>query len=472
MAESASAVTPRVGRTAGPRRLKALHFASVAALGGFLFGYDTAVINGAVNAIRDHFHIDAVATGITVAIALLGSAVGAWFAGSLADRFGRLLAMRLAAVLFCISAIGSAIPFSAWDLGFWRLVGGVAIGMASVIAPAYIAEIAPASQRGKLGTLQQLAIVLGIAISQVVDWAIAEAAGGATQPLGMLSAWQWMLGVAAVPAVLYGILSFTIPESPRHLVATGRSGQARDVLASLESSDVDTRLSEIQASLRSDRKPRLSDLKAKGTALLPIVWIGIGLSMLQQLVGINVIFYYSSALWQSVGINEDSSLLLSMSTQIFNIAGTVVALVLLDRAGRRPLLLTGSIGMAITLAAAAFSFAQAQVVNGEPTMPDPYGVVALVAAHAFVFFFAISWGPAVWVLLGEMFPNRIRASGLAVAAAAQWVTNWLVTVTFPSLSELSLSGAYVGYTAFAALSIYFVWKWIPETKGRTLEEMG
>ncbi|GAA2353287.1 sugar porter family MFS transporter [Saccharopolyspora halophila] len=471
MSESANAAIHGSGKRAGPGRLKALHFASVAALGGFLFGYDTAVINGAVTAIQEHFQIDAVATGVTVAIALLGSAAGAWWAGTLADRFGRLFAMRLAAILFLVSAIGSAVPFTAWDMSWWRLVGGVAVGMASVIAPAYIAEIAPAERRGRLGTLQQLAIVLGIALSQVANWAIARAAGGAGSALGPLDAWQWMLLAEAVPAIIFGVLTFTIPESPRHLVANGKSEDAHAILRSIEPDDAELRLSEIQDSLDRERKPRLADLRNKATVLLPLVWIGIVLSMLQQLVGINVIFYYSSALWQSVGINEDSSLLLSLSTQVFNIAGTLVALALLDRAGRRPLLLTGSVGMTLTLGAAAFAFSHAGVVNGEPAMPDPYGMIALVSAHAFVFFFAISWGPVVWVLLGEMFPNRIRAAALAVAAAAQWLTNWLVTVSFPSLSELSLTGAYIGYTAFAALSIYFVWKWIPETKGRTLEEM-
>ena len=255
--------------------------------------------------------------------------------------------------------------------------------------------------------MQQLAIVLGIALSQVANWAIAAAAGGAGSALGPLDAWQWMLMAEAAPAILFGILTFTIPESPRHLVANGKSEDARAILRSIEPQDTDQRLAEIQDSLDREHKPRLADLRSKATALLPIVWIGIVLSMLQQLVGINVIFYYSSALWQSVGINEDSSLLLSLSTQVFNIAGTLVALALLDRVG-------------------------------------------LVSAHALMFFFAISWGPVVWVLLGEMFPNRIRAAALAVAAAAQWLTNWLVTVSFPTLSELSLSGAYVGYTVFAA----------------------
>ncbi|KGI79803.1 major facilitator transporter [Actinopolyspora erythraea] len=472
------------------RPLRTAHFASVAALGGFLFGYDTAVINGGVTAIRETFGVGAVVTGLAVAMALIGSAVGAWYAGTLADRYGRLVTMRTAAVLFLLSAIGSALPFTVWDFTLWRLLGGVAVGMASVIAPAYIAEIAPARNRGRLGTLQQLAIVLGIAISQVVNWGIAGMAGGAAEPLLGLDAWQWMLAVEAVPAVLYGVLAFTIPESPRYLVMRGQLSRAHQVLSTTEEGDLDERLDEIRESVVNDHRPRVRDLRRAGTGLFPIVWIGIVLSVLQQFGGINVIFYYSSALWQSVGIDESSSLLLSLSTQFFNILGTVIALLLLDRVGRRPLLLTGSVGMTIMLGLATYAFSHASTVDGEPNLANPYGPMALVAAHVFVFFFAISWGPVVWVLLGEMFPNRFRAPALAVAAAAQWLATFLIpatfpplseislsmtylgyTATFPPLSEISLSMTYLGYTAFAALSVWFVLKWVPETKGRTLEDM-
>ena len=461
--------------SSGPRPrshpLRTVHFATVAALGGFLFGYDTAVINGAVTAIQSNFEVGAVVTGLVVATALIGSALGAWNAGTLADRYGRLATMRTAAVLFLLSAIGSALPFTIWDFTLWRLVGGVAVGMASVIAPAYIAEISPAGSRGRLGSLQQLAIVLGIAISQAVNWIIAGAAGGAEEPLLGLDAWQWMLAVEAIPAVLYGLLAFTIPESPRYLVTRGRTDSARQVLSTTEGGDVGTRLAEIQQSVANDHRPQVRYLRNTRTGLLPIVWVGIVLSALQQFVGINVIFYYSSALWQSVGIDESNSLLLSLSTQIFNIAGTVLALIVLDRVGRRPLLLTGSVGMAVMLAVATYAFSHAGTVDGEPNLADPYGPMALIAAHVFVFFFAISWGPVVWVLLGEMFPNRFRAPALAVAAAAQWLANFAITATFPPLSEISLSMTYLGYTAFAAVSVWFVLKWVPETKGRTLEDM-
>ncbi|MEV7420774.1 MFS transporter, partial [Streptomyces sp. NPDC089919] len=199
---------------------------------------------------------------------------------------------------------------------------------------------------------------------------------------------------------------------------------------------------------------------------------GIGLSVFQQLVGINVIFYYSSSLWQSVGIDPTSSFLYSFTTSIINIIGTVIAMIFVDRIGRKPLALIGSAGMAVALGCAAWAFSYKTDVNGDISMPETQGVIALVAAHVFVLFFALSWGVVVWVLLGEMFPNRIRAAALGVAAAAQWVANWVITVSFPTLSDWNLSGAYIMYACFAVLSIPFILKWVPETKGKALEEMG
>ncbi|GIH99643.1 sugar porter family MFS transporter [Planobispora takensis] len=449
---------------------------AAAAIGGFLFGYDSAVINGAVTGIQKHFGVGPVETGFVVAIALLGSALGAWIAGGLADRWGRTKAMQLAAVLFAISSVGQALPFATWDLAMWRVLAGVGIGMASVIGPAYIAEVAPPAYRGRLGSFQQLAIVLGIAVSQLVNYAIAQLAGGDVnnELLGM-QAWQWMLGACLVPALLYLLFSTIIPESPRFLVAVGRTDRARRVLAEVEGGhiDLDTRLAEIRESVHSERRTRLRDLRGPAFGLLPIVWIGIALSVFQQFVGINVIFYYSASLWQSVGINQADSLLISFSTSIINIVGTFIAIALVDRVGRRPLLLVGSAGMAVSLAVAAWAFASGVPGAGDTvTLPGTEGTVALVAAHVFVLFFALSWGVVVWVLLGEMFPNRIRAAALSVAAAAQWVANWLITVSFPSLAEWSLSGAYVGYALFAALSLVFVLLKVRETKGRKLEEMG
>ncbi|WP_408639164.1 sugar porter family MFS transporter [Nocardiopsis endophytica] len=446
--------------------------AGAAAMGGFLFGYDSSVINGAVDAIQKHFEVGPGVTGFTVAAALLGSAVGAAVAGTLADRFGRIRVMQLAGLLFLISGIGSALPFTVWDLALWRVVGGCAIGIASVIAPTYIAEVSPAAYRGRLASLQQLAIVLGIAVSQLVNYALASLAGGSSLgQLGPLQAWQWMLGVEVFPAALYILLSLTIPESPRYLVRVGRDAKARRILEEVEGGDVDARIAEIHEALGSEVKPKLSDLRGP-YLLLPIVWIGMAISAFQQLVGINVIFYYSSSLWQSVGVNESDSLLLSLFTSIVNIVGTFIAIGLVDKIGRKPLLLIGSAGMAVTLASTGFAFSHASVVGDQAHLSFAWGAVALVSASAFVLFFALSWGVVTWVLLGEMFPLRIRAAAMAVATATQWIANWLVTVTFPTLRDWDLSGAYMIYTAFAVLSFLFVWKYVQETKGKTLEEMG
>ncbi|MEV6208499.1 sugar porter family MFS transporter [Kitasatospora sp. NPDC051914] len=448
---------------------------AAAAMGGFLFGYDSAVINGAVTGIQRHFEVGNGTTAFVVAIALLGSAFGAVVAGRLADHLGRVRTMLLAAVLFAISGIGSMFPPSIALLGFWRVVGGIAIGIASVIAPTYIAEVAPTAYRGRLASFQQLAIVLGITVSQLANYALNEAAGGeSTNHLGGIQAWQWMLGVEAIPALVYGLMALAIPESPRYLIADRREEQAREVLAEVEGPDVDldARIAEIRAVLNTTHKPRAKDLMGGRLGLLPIVWIGIGASVFQQFVGINVIFYYSSFLWQSVGINESDSLLISLSTSIINVIGTVLAMTLVDRIGRKPLALAGSVGMAASLGTAAWAFSYRQGTGDSATLDQTYATVALVAAHVFVFCFAFSWGVVVWVLLGEMFPNAIRALALSVAASAQWIANWAITVSFPDLADWNLSATYAIYAGFALLSIPFVAFCIKETKGRALEEMG
>lgn len=462
---------------AAPRATaRVVAISAAAALGGFLFGFDTAVINGAVDAVRGAFHLDAGRIGLAVSCALLGSALGAWYAGPLADRYGRVRTMQVAAALLAVSALGCGLVFGVADLILWRCIGGIGVGVASVIAPAYIAEVAPAQARGRLGSLQQLAIVLGIFAALLCDAWLAGAAGGAAKTWWLgLEAWRWMFLVAVLPALVYGALVLGVPESPRHLVAKGRREDAgavlRQVLDLRSDAALHAKLDEIEHSLKVEYRPTLRDLRGAGGGLLPVVWIGILLSVFQQFVGINVIFYYSSTLWHSVGFSEADSFSITVVTSIVNVLVTLVAIALVDKVGRKPLLVVGSAGMAVTLGLMALCFAHAEGSGAALTLPAPWGMLALVAANAYVVAFGVSWGPVVWVLLGEMFPNRIRAIALAVAAAAQWLANFLITATFPALADLGLPFAYGLYAAFALLSLVFVLKAVRETRGMELEQM-
>ncbi|TXI55470.1 MAG: MFS transporter [Mycolicibacterium mageritense] len=451
---------------------KVVRIASVAALGGLLFGYDSAVINGAVSALRDEFGIGELTLGFAVASALLGAAVGAMTAGRLADRIGRLSVMKIAALLFLISAIGTGMAPNIELVVLFRIVGGLGVGVASVIAPAYIAETSPPRIRGRLGSLQQLAIVTGIFVSLAIDALLAHLAGGSREELWLgLAAWRWMFLMMAIPAIVYGALAYTIPESPRYLVSKYRIPEARKVLTMLlGEKNLEITISRIQDSLKSDRPPSWRDLRKPTGGIHGIVWVGLGLSVFQQFVGINVIFYYSNVLWEAVGFGESQAFVITVITSITNIVTTLIAIALIDKVGRKPLLLTGSAGMAITLGTMAVIFGTAAQVDGKPVLGDVAGPVALVAANLFVVAFGMSWGPVVWVLLGEMFPNRIRAAALGLAAAGQWVANWLITVTFPQLSNM-LGVAYGFYALCAVLSFLFVSRWVQETKGKHLEDM-
>jgi SP family sugar:H+ symporter-like MFS transporter len=455
---------------------KATALAIAAAVGGFLFGFDSSVINGAVDAIEGQFDLNSTVTGLVVAIALLGCALGAWSGGKLADRWGRTNVMVLGAILFFVSSILSAIAWSAWDLAVWRFMAGLGIGIASVIAPAYIAEIAPAVMRGRLGSLQQLAITVGIFAALLSDQILATAAGGAANELWFgWEAWRWMFLVAVVPAAVYGILALRMPESPRYLVTRGRDADARQVLASVlgPEEDVDQRVSEIHRSIAVDEKnAELGSLKGDRLGLKPIVWVGIVMAIFQQFVGINVIFYYSTTLWQAVGFDESQAFLVSTITAVTNVAVTFIAIALIDKVGRRPLLLIGSAGMAVTLGLMAIAFTQATGSGEDITIAAPWSGVALVSANAFVIFFGATWGPLMWVLLGEMFPNRIRAAALGVGAAANWIANFIITLTFPPmLDTFGPAIPYLMYAIFAVLSFFFVLGKIPETKGIELEDM-
>ena len=444
-----------------------------AALGGLLFGFDTSVINGAVDSIQHTFNLGSAAIGFTVAITLIGCAVGAWFAGQLADAWGRKSVMVLAALLFVASSIASGLAFADWFLMLWRFIGGLAIGIASVIAPAYIGEIAPAKLRGGLSSLQQLAITLGIFLALLSDAALAGSEGNAMRALWFgLPAWRWMLLVGVVPAVVYGILSLSIPESPQYLLRKGRRDDARTVVRDVTGAiDIDKRIDEIEESLESERRARYRDLRGKALGLQPILWVGIGMAAFQQLVGINAIFYYSTTLWKSVGFSSSDSFVTSVITSVINVVLTFVAILFVDRVGRKALLLWGSAGMFVGLVLAAISFSQAHTSGSTVTLPQPWGVIALIGANLFVIFFAATWGPVMWVVLGEVFPNKIRGLGLGIAAAFNWVFNFLVTLLFPILSQaVGLGWVYGGFALFAALSFWFVFSALPEITGLELED--
>ncbi len=456
-----------------PYGRRAIGLSVAAAVGGFLFGFDSSVINGAVDSISRDFALNDVITGFVVAIALLGCAVGAIIAGSLSDRWGRLRVMFLGAIMFFVSSIGAGLAFAAWDLALWRVIGGLGIGIASVVAPAYIAEIAPRQIRGGLASLQQLAITIGIFAALLSDALLANSAGGADNVLWFgLEAWRWMFIVGAVPAAVYGILAFTLPESPRFLIAKGRIDEAREIFARLvPPADLDHTMRDLQTAIETDRKNAGVSLRGPVLGLQRIVWVGIILSVFQQFVGINVIFYYSTSLWQSVGFDESDSFTISVVTSITNVLVTLIAIFLVDRVGRKPILLTGSVLMTLSLGLMAISFLFSETDSaGEVVLPAPWGPIALIAANVFVIGFGASWGPLVWVLLGEIFPSRIRGKALGVAAGAQWIANFLITISFPAMSSWSLPLTYGMYALFAALSfVYVAWR-VPETKGMDIEQ--
>ena len=446
-----------------------------AAIGGFIFGFDSSVINGAIGAVSDRFGLDPGATGFVVAVSLLGAAVGAWFGGPAANRWGRTKVMVTVGILFFIGSLGSGFAFSPWDLGVWRVLGGLSIGAASAMVPSYISELSPPALRGRLTSLQQLAIVLGIFAALMSDKVLDSAAGGASEVLWAgLPAWRWMFLVGVIPAAVYAILAWRLPESPRMLVAGGQGDAAVDVVSrtyGIDDRQTRSFVDSIRNSVRGDSKPGFTDLKGGTLGLVPIVWVGVIIAAFQQLVGINVIFYYSNTLWRSVGFSPSVAANASVITAVTNVVVTVVAIFLIDKTGRRPLLLVGSVGMTVSLALMTVSFAQSFIVDGEPQLPGAWAPTALIAANAFVVFYAVSWGPVMWTMLGEMFPNQIRSLAVGIATAVNWLANFAVTVTFPALSDWSLAWTYGLYAFFALLSVVFVFFKIPETKGIPLEQM-
>ncbi|MCC5789806.1 MAG: sugar porter family MFS transporter [Opitutales bacterium] len=453
-----------------------LFLSCIAALGGFLFGYDSGVINGTVTALRNAFGASDIGSGFNVASMLLGCAAGAFCAGRIADRFGRKPALIMAAVFFAISAWGSGISSGSLEFIIYRLIGGFAVGAASIISPAYISEIAPAAYRGRLATLQQLAIVLGLFFAFLVNYLLARTAGGASAEFIFgFQTWQWMFWVELIPVSIFFVGLLFIPESPRYLVAAGKVEEAKKVLASVSSwQEAETKVKEIEATLNVGQRPRMSDILDGITKKVhPIVWVGLAIAALQQLVGINVVFYYGEVLWGAAGFSEENALLINVIGGIINVSATIGAILLVDKWGRKPLLILGGAMMAFFLGILAIVFGNADMgPEGNLQLGTTAGVVALICANLYIVGFGISWGPVMWVLLGEMFPNRLRGAALSIAGLAQWLTNFLVTITFPVLlSDIGLGGAYSIYAFFAIIATFYAWKIVPETKGRTLEDM-
>ncbi len=447
----------------------------VATLGGFLFGFDSGVINGTVDGLRIAFDSDSVGTGFNVASMLLGCAAGAFIAGNLADRFGRRNILVVAAVFFVASAWGSGVAVTSAEFVFWRILGGLAVGASSILSPAYISEVAPARYRGSLATLQQIAIITGLFIAFVSNYLIAHFAGSAVNNLAWgFEAWRWMFWVEMVPASVFLATLLFIPESPRFLVASGQRDRALSVLTRLLGPAAGAKEREIYESLASDHHaPSLRDVVDTRIGLKRLVWVGVALATFQQLVGINVVFYYGAVLWQSAGFAESDALLINVFSGGVSIAACIATVLLIDRIGRKPILLFGSIGMAVTLSALVVVFGSATVsAGGTLELSDQMGLAALIAANAYVVIFNFSWGPVMWVMLSEMFPNQLRGSGLAVSGLAQWLANFGVTLTFPVLlTTIGLGGAYGLYAAAAFVSIAFVYFLVHETRGVELEDM-
>lgn len=447
---------------------------AVATLGGFMFGYDSGAINGTTKGLALAFNLDDVSLGLVASSLLPGCALGAFMAGRLADILGRKRVMLLSAVIFIVSALFSGAASSAAMFVIARMAAGAAVGAASVLSPAYISEVTPAHLRGRLSSVQQIMIVAGLFGAASSNLWLQNAAGSSIADLWGYPAWRWMFWAQALPATFF-LLSLTlVPESPRYLVAKGRMDEAKGVLSKLFGSNSADRIAgEIKSTLASDHQPRMADLKDPATGKWRrIVWVGIGLATFQQLVGINVVFYYGIMLWEAVGFTEAQAFQTQAINDAVSIGAVIVALMLIDKIGRKPLLLIGSVGMALTLAIMAFCFSQGELINDKLTLPDGYASIAFYAAISYAALFNLSWGPVMWVLLGEMFPNQMRGSALAVAGFAQWTSNFLITLSFPwALKNLGLTTAYSFFTLCAFISVFFVASMVRETRGKTLEEM-
>ena len=469
--------------TSGSQTNLALIFAivAVATIGGLLFGYDSGAVNGTQPGLMQAFNLvegslsPSNGLGFTVASLLIGCTIGAFFAGRLADQIGRRSTMMIAAVLFFIGAIIQGVSTDHSIFVLARIMGGMAVGAASVLSPAYISEVAPANIRGRMTTVQQVMIISGLTLAFVVNYFLAAAAGGSTEPFWAgYPAWRWMYLMQAIPAAIFFVALLFIPESPRYLVSKGREAEAEGVLSRLfGASEARTKIDEIRASFDKDHRPSLRDVRGPVAGLRPIVWVGLLLAVFQQLVGINVIFYYGATLWQLAGFSENDSLLINIVSGTVSIAACFITIAVIDKIGRKPLLLIGSAGMAVTLFAMVFAFSQGSLdAGGKLQLSANLGMIAVVAANLYVIFFNVSWGPVMWVMLGEMFPNQIRGSALAVCGFAQWFANFVISLSFPFMAAgLGLTISYSFYAVCALISFFLVQRFIKETAGKELEAM-
>jgi SP family sugar:H+ symporter-like MFS transporter len=436
----------------------------IATIGGFMFGYDSGVINGTQKGLEAAFRLTKTEEGLAVSALLLGCAAGAFSAGRLSDIWGRRKVMLISAFLFLISALSAGAAWSAVSFFVARFLGGLGVGAASVLCPAYISEVTPSHIRGRLSSIQQVMIITGITGAFVANYLLAANAGGSTAVLWLgYTAWRWMFWMQAAPGSIFLVSLLLIPESPRYLVAKGRFAEAEAVLAKVSGADhANQKVLDIRNSLAADHRPRLSDLVDQKTGRWRrIVWVGIGLATLQQFIGINVIYYYSASLWQTVGFTESNALKINILSGSISIAGCLLTIFLIDKVGRKPLLLIGSIGIAITLATVTASFSTGTLgANGSLQLSNSAGLTALIAANLYTFLFNISWGPIMWVMLGEMFPNQVRGSALAVSGAAQWLA-----------ANIGLTVTYGFYALCGAIAILFVVKMVHETRGTELEDM-
>ncbi len=448
---------------------------AVATIGGFMFGYDSGVINGTQEGLKSTFALSDQGLGLAVAAILVGSAAGAFAAGRLADVLGRRNVMIGAAILFLVSALGAGAATDPTVFMLARFLGGLGVGAASVISPIYISEVTPASMRGRLASVNQIMIISGLTGAFLVNYILAHSAGASTNIIAGHPAWRWMFWAQIIPAGVFLVTLLLIPESPRYLVVKGRDPKAEGVLTRLFGAEEARRkVVEIRASLAADHhKPKLSDLRDKSTGRVrTIVWAGIMLAVFQQLVGINIVFYYGATLWQAVGFSEADSLQINIVSGVISIVSCLAAIAVIDRIGRKPMLLIGSAGMAVTLGLVAYAFSTGVMAGGKLQLPHSMGLLALISANAYAALFNFSWGPVMWVMLGEMFPNQIRGSALAVAGFAQWIANFAISASFPWMANhLGLPPTYGFYAVSALISFFLVRTLVRETRGRELEEM-